>query len=43
MKKEAYEKPEIRTEQIEMGTFGGYDPPSPQQVANPLFGTCCGS
>lgn len=41
MKKEEYEKPTIRTEEINMGSFGQYDPPNPQQIANPMFGQCC--
>lgn len=41
MQKKQYEKPEIRTEEIEMGSFGQYDPPGPSPANNPQFGICC--
>lgn len=39
MKKEAYEKPEIRTEEIEFGSFGAYEGPITSNQPN--LGLCC--
>ena len=38
--KETYEKPEIRTEEIELGAYGQYDA-GPIQQLQPMFGLCC--
>lgn len=39
MEKEKYEKPEIRTEEIEFGSFGSYS--GPIGVSQPYYGICC--
>jgi len=39
-KKETYEKPEIRTEEIELFAYGEYGG-GPVQVVHPFFGLCC--
>jgi hypothetical protein len=40
MKKEVYQKPEIRSEKIEIGVYGAYgDGPIPE--LQPFFGQCC--
>jgi hypothetical protein len=39
MEKEKYEKPEIRTEEIEFGSFGTYG--GPVNIEQPNFGICC--
>lgn len=40
-KKETYEKPEIRTEEIELFAYGEYGGGGPIQVVHPFFGLCC--
>jgi len=39
-KKETYEKPEIRTEEIELFAYGEYEA-GPIQQMQPFFGLCC--
>ena len=39
MRQEAYHKPKIRSEVIEIGAYGDYEGPIPQM--QPLFGLCC--
>jgi len=39
MKKEPYEKPEIKAEEIEIGSFGQTS--GPVQYLQPNFGICC--
>ena len=41
MKKEGYNKPEIRSEAIEIGAYGNYNG-GPIQALQPFFGICCG-
>ena len=41
MKKEQYEKPELKTENIEMGSFGQAGPAGPVAYLQPNFGICC--
>ena len=40
MKKEPYEKPELRAEEIEIGSFGQAGS-GPVQYLQPNFGICC--
>ncbi len=41
-KREAYEKPEIRTEKIDIGVYGNYgEGPGPIPQLQPFFGLCC--
>jgi hypothetical protein len=37
--KEKYEKPDVKTEEIEIGSFGDYNGPIP--VQQPNYGICC--
>ena len=39
-KREAYEKPEIRTEKVDIGVYGQYGA-GPVQQLQPFFGLCC--
>ena len=41
IKKEKYEKPEIRTEKVEIGVYGDYGGGGPIQSMQPFFGLCC--
>jgi hypothetical protein len=41
MKKEQYEKPELKTEELEIGSFGQAGPSGPVQYLQPNFGICC--
>jgi len=40
LEKETYEKPEMRTEEIEIGVYGNYET-SPVAQLQPMFGLCC--
>ena len=40
-KKEKYERPEVKTQIIEMGAFGAYGSSSPVPSLQPFFGLCC--
>jgi hypothetical protein len=39
--KEVYEKPIIRTEEVELNAYGNYGGESPIQQLQPFFGLCC--
>ena len=41
-KKEIYEKPAIRTEEIELNVYGNYGVQGPIPALQPFFGLCCG-
>ncbi|RCV62724.1 hypothetical protein C5S53_17625 [Methanophagales archaeon] len=40
MKREEYNKPEVKSETIEIGAYGQYEGPIPQM--DPFFNLCCG-
>ena len=42
MQKEVYQKPEIRSEKIEIGVYGAYGGDLPIPQLQPFFGLCCG-